>query len=135
MTLPFLLGYTQVPPSDHTQDDINALLAQYTHTCGYTRAWQDSVDPLWIWLLPDCPADAVIDGLKINISNYVVAAYNNQLSQDMYQRVVAIIEETEKDALNWLNQHTYERLVNFIGQPARLHALVVAELIAQGAIS
>lgn len=122
-----------------TQEEGDALLAQYTHTCGYTRAWRHDTDPLLIWFLPDCPADAVITALKNAMPAIVRQAYFNQVvandpTLDARRRIIAVVNEARQLATSWLNKHTNEDISLFLQSGERLHDFILQELIAQGAV-
>jgi hypothetical protein len=119
------------------QSGVQAQLA--SHTCpldGYVYAWADPTNPLLVWELETCPADAVITALQVNIGNFVNVHvnYTNTIT-DVHQRVLAIIDKAREDAVNWLNLYTSPEIAGFISsQTAQLQGYILDALNTQGVI-
>lgn len=123
-----------------SKEEVDALITQYTHTCGYVRAWADPHDPFLIWFLPQCPADAVSTALVAAMPGIVRQAYLNQVvpsdpTFDPRVQVLAVIAGARTLAITWLNKHTTEDISLFVQDGERLRDLIIAELVAQGAIT
>jgi len=116
-------------------EDVASHLLQVTHTCGYVRGWVDPLNPLLVWFLPTCPADAAIAALKAAIPTFV----SNQLAAtstiaDPYEQVQAIINFVTDNANAWINANTYDHLATFLHASQRLRPFILQEMITQGII-
>jgi len=119
------------------QADVQATLT--SHTCpndGYVYAWTDSTNPLLVWELTDCPVDAVVAGLQVNIGNFVNMHYNyTNTIADNHQRILAIISKTRDDVVNWLNLYTTPEVAGFVAsKTTQLQGYILDALVTQGII-
>lgn len=129
-----IIGYTYL--TDVSQ--LQAMLEQYTcPNDGYVHAWQDSLDPLLVWIEPSCPVDAIVTNLKVNIGNFVNNAYNYQTDKNPYIRIRKIIDAVRDASVNWLrsNQDVSEDIATFLSESGRLQTWIIDELKAQGAMA
>lgn len=132
MAVPLVLGFQRVADADAAQ----AVLTQYTHGCGYVRAWLDPADPLYVWLQPACPADALIALLVAAIVGMVTNQITNSANiTDPYDRIQSVITGSHTDAANWIHNNTYQHLEQFLlNDPTRLRGFILAEMQTQGII-
>jgi hypothetical protein len=116
-------------------DDAAARLTTLTHTCGYTRGWLDPLNPLLVWYLPTCPADAAIASLKATIPGFVTnQAQAASTIGDPFEQVQAIINYVTDDASKWIDANAYTHLAAFLHAIPRLRPFILQEMITQGIV-
>jgi len=116
-------------------DDAAARLVTLTHTCGYTRGWLDPLNPLLVWFLPTCPADAAIVSLKAAIPAFVTTRAAAEASvADPFEAVQAIINFVTDDASAWIDANASTHLAAFLHAIPRLRPFILQEMITQGII-
>ena len=116
-------------------DDAAARIQQLTHTCGYVRGWLDPFNPLLVWYLPTCPADAAIASLKAAIPGYVTAQLAATASiTDPYEQVQAIINFVTDSANAWIDANASTHLAAFLHAVPRLRPFILQEMVNQGIV-
>ena len=116
-------------------DDAAAHLLTLTHTCGYTHGWPDPLNPLLVWFLPTCPADAAIVNLKAAIPGYVTTQLAATATiSDPFEQVQAIINLVTDNAKTWIDANTSTHLAAFLHTSTRLRPFILQEMITQGIV-
>lgn len=116
-------------------NDVAAKLQALTHTCGYTRGWVDPINPLLIWFLPDCPADAAETALAAVVVSSVTTHIKAQAYiKDPFDQIQAIINAVTGDASQWIDVNANTHLAVFLHSLPILRPFIIQELINQGLV-
>src|SRR2546423_1292599 len=95
--------------------DAARILASHTHTCGYTYAWPVVSQPLSIWYLWNCPADAAIAATQSQLVGLVTARYLGTTDiPDPTDRAEAIVNLVTSDISAWITATYYDHLAGFL---------------------